>query len=178
MFEPLTMYRMPVLLVDLPPAKVMMYPPSKRDFIKICNFSGLDGDLSELCGQILEKYAVKPIKCPFVQMTAVAFLKSYIDSLKIYKEQNKDLYEVPNRPDFSVQGYVSHELDPVCVGEHLVYEYSGVDFIAQLDMSITEYWLIMADAVKTKILTRADGKGREELAKCYEAMHPRHSWSK
>lgn len=103
-------------------------------------------------------------------VTKKAFISSYIDAVEDYIKNNSDIFEIPHKDDF--------ESDSECLklpvptySERLVYEHTGLNFSEINELNYLEYRLLLAGAVKVRILRREDGKGTEYLNECYECMH-------
>lgn len=94
----------------------------------------------------------------------------YREKVEEYCEQLKDLYEVPSKVDFE------HDDKPIKLpittyGESIVKDHTGFNFDEIDKLSVLEYRMLLADAVKLRILRRSDGKGAEYLQECYNSMH-------
>lgn len=102
--------------------------------------------------------------------TAFVFLTAYKNAIDEYCEKNKDIFEVPEKVDFSEEKE-KLKLPVVTSAERLVYEHSGLNFAAINELDILDFKMLLADSVKISILSRMDGKGREYLNECYDCMH-------
>ncbi len=106
--------------------------------------------------------------------TAFVFLTAYKNAIDEYCERNKDIFEVPERVDFSEEKE-KLKLPVVTSAERLVHEHSGLNFAEIKELDILDFKMLLADSVKISILSRMDGKGREYLNECYDCMHQNSS---
>lgn len=101
---------------------------------------------------------------------AFVFFRNYIEAVEKYCEENMDIFKAPEHIDFD-EDREEIALPVISCPMHIIYEYSGLDFGRINELDILDYRLLLADGIKLKILSRADGRGREILRECYECMH-------
>ena len=104
---------------------------------------------------------------PLLSTTAQELCEQYLGQLDKYREDNMDFLTVPY--ELFPKENIKTKLSAILFADHLVYEYSGIDMERQQAMYITEYWLVLADAVKAKYSETETG--REHLEQCYHDMH-------
>jgi len=105
-------------------------------------------------------------------VTKKAFISSYIDAVEDYIKSNSDIFEIPRKDDFESESDSERLKLPVpTYSERLVYEHTGLNFAQINELNYLEYRMLLADAVKVRILRREDGKGVEYLNECYDCMH-------
>lgn len=104
-------------------------------------------------------------------MLTESISEAYIMAVEEYCEQHKDIFGIPEKPDFENDEGEELKLPVVTFGERLVYEHSGLDFFQINSLDILDYRMLLADSVKVKCLRREDGKGKEYLNECYDFMH-------
>lgn len=97
------------------------------------------------------------------------FLRAYRDAVESYCEENIDVFGLPEA--FGSQYGERCRLPVITYGERMVYEHSGLSFSEISELDVLDYRMLLADAVKYKVLNRQDGKGREYLNECYDFMH-------
>ncbi len=145
-----------------PEAEIIVKTPVKMDYEQMA----FSPDPVALAGYLAERYA--GIKVPFTFLTGTAFIAEYLASLKSYREKHIDIMKIPEKTDFT--GKSEKPPFPVITyAERLVREHSGLDFERQAELPVTEFWILLADAVKSRILERPDGI--EYLQQCYNDMH-------
>lgn len=145
-----------------PEAEIIVQTPSKKDYDRMI-FSPYP---AALAGYLAEMYA--GVKVPFTFLTGTAFIAEYLTVLKAYREKHIDIMKIPEKTDFT--GKSEKPPFPVITyAERLVREHSGLDFEKQADLPVTEFWILLADAVKSRIMERPDGI--EYLQQCYNDMH-------
>lgn len=145
-----------------PEAKIIVNTPIKKDYDRMI----FSPDPAALAGYLAEMYA--GVKVPFTFLTGTAFIAEYLAALKAYREKHIDIMKIPERTDFS--GKSEKPPFPVMTyAERLVREHSGLDFERQAELPVTEFWILLADAVKSRIMERPDGI--EYLQQCYNDMH-------
>ena len=151
--------------IEVPKVTVIVGTPTKRDYFKL-----IQEQIT--AAEYLEKYSVfKNDLPPFTESTSEKFIADVVTALKKYRQENMDLFEVPERMDFGNKK-PSDKIDfPIpTMADNAVYKYTGLNFLQQLDMlSIVEYWLVLADSVKARLSETE--KGREILHECYMDMH-------
>jgi hypothetical protein len=155
-----TNIKTPIIQIDmeLPRTTILMETPTKHDYYAI-----LQGDSS-----VLQKYALTEIP-PFTDTTLNAFIDKFVEWMNEYRKENMDFLAIPEKETFGKDQHEDTKLPIITHAENLVYEHSGLNFVQQLDLPITEYWLLLADAVKLRLLQRVDGI--EYLNECYNSMH-------
>ena len=153
-------FRTPKFTIEIPVPhiSITLDTPSKGDYYAL--LTGAD------MVQILSRYT----NAPMTPMIASIVSERYIGQIKRYREDNMDYLVVPSRTDFSaVPDDTPEKLPCLTAAEHLIYEHSGINFIEQNKLPVTEYWTLLADAVKMRILSREDGE--DYLEQCYKDMH-------
>ena len=148
--------------IIIPAAEIIMDTPTKSDYEKML----FPSDTVNFAGYLTETYA--GIIIPFTFLTASAFISDYLSELKKYRNKNKDIMKIPERINFGEQ----NEKLPfpiVTYSERLVKDHTGLDFEKQSVLPITEFWILLADAAKSRILERQDGM--DYLRQCYNDMH-------
>lgn len=143
--------------IPVPDITITLDTPSKGDFYALA--AGADA------AGILSKYT----DAPLTPMIAEMISEQYMSQLRKYRADNMDFLEVPAQTDFSAVGEHAEKLPCMTAAEHIVYEHTGLDFARQCELPVTEYWLLLADAVKMRILSREDGE--EYLEQCWHDMH-------
>ncbi|MBP3266725.1 MAG: hypothetical protein J6M07_00140 [Ruminococcus sp.] len=160
MILPLTM---PKFGIDiLPNFHIQLDMPTKSDYFLM----SVNSDKVSTAKYIIGKYG-NGAEIPFTPMTAAQFLIDFVKALDDLREQNMDVMKLPEREDFRAHERV--KLPCLTSGERLVYEHSGIDFERQSELLITEYWILLADAMKVRILAQPEGTGY--LNECYMSMH-------
>ena len=151
-------FALPKFKVEIPAPKtvITLDTPSKGDFYALL----CGGDAAE----ILRRYTDAPMTPVIARIAA----QRYIEQVRRYREDNMDIMEIPHTTDF---GAVPKEdkLPCLTLAEHMVYRYSGIDFTAQLELPVTDYWILLADAAKREIMKRSDRD--EYIEECYNDMH-------
>lgn len=158
-----------ILPFTIPKFKINILPnfttelstPTKSDYFRMVT----SVEKLSTARYIMGRYADTEI--PLTPMTAAKFIEDFVRALDELREQNMDVMKVPEQIDYETPKQLA--LPCLTSGERLVYEHSGIDFERQADMLITEYWILLADAMKMKILSRSDGF--DYLEQCYRDMH-------
>lgn len=156
-------FTIPKFTIDiLPNFRAEFSTPTKADYflMSVC------ADKLRTAEYIAGRYG-DGTQIPFTPMTAAKFLVDFVAALDDLRAQNMDVMKVPEKEDFTAHGEM--KLPCLTSGERLVYEHSGIDFERQSELLITDYWILLADAMKMKILSRSDGM--EYLDDCYRSMH-------
>lgn len=149
------------ILLSIPRCFVRMRTPTVRDYYGMI----ITNSRKETAEYLIGEYSEGNIP-PLSEVTGAAFLRNYIDALQEYREKNVDIMQIP-QTDFSEK-----KKDPfpiMTAGGSMVYAHSGIDIAAQQGLLITEYWIILADAVKARYSETE--KGREYLEQAYNDMH-------
>lgn len=151
------------IAIPLPRVAIIVKTPSKADYYRMVAST----DKKSMAEYMLRKYG-DGMTIPFTAVTAMAFISGFIKALDEYREHNMDVMKIPEQIDFMS---VDREIKMPCLtsGERLVYEHSGLDIIQQNELPVTEYWILLADAVKMRIMQRSDSE--EYLEQCYQDMH-------
>lgn len=151
-------FPLPKFRIEIPAPHTIMTldTPSKGDFYALMAGNSV--------WEIMSQYTNIPLT-PLIAETAS---KEYVKKLMKYREDNMDILEIPHVIDFGAVPK-KDKLPCLTLAEHMVYEYAGIDFRAQLDLPVTEYWAILADAAKFHIMRREDAD--EYLEQCYKDMH-------
>ena len=102
---------------------------------------------------------------------AVKLIKTYREAVEKYCEDNIDIFGLPK--SFGMDSGEECRLPVVTYAERLVYEHSGLPFDKISELDILDFRMLLADAVKYRVLNRSDGKGKEFLNECYDFMHRR-----
>lgn len=160
---------MPVPVFDVritvPETVLRMSAPSKADYFRMT----VPADPPALAGELAEKYGQAEAP-PFLQTSALLFIADYFKKINEYREKNMDIMKMPEQLNFGKENENKNIAFPVCsFSEKLVFEHSGINFIEQNELPITEYWILLADAAKIRILQGKDGA--EYLSQCYKDMH-------
>jgi hypothetical protein len=146
----------PKFNIELPAPQITITldTPSKGDFYALT--AGTDPV------KILSRYT----DAPLTGVTAAVLAIRYIEQLKAYREANMDFMEVPHTIDFGDTGTKTDKLPCITMAERMVYEHSGLTFLQQNELPVTEFWMLLADAVKFRLA------GNDEyLEQCYKDMH-------
>ena len=98
-------------------------------------------------------------------------MAAYREAVEKYCEDNIDIFGLPK--SFGMDSGEECRLPVITYGERLVYEHSGLSFDKIAELDILDFRMLLADAVKYRVLNRSDGKGREFLNECYDFMHRR-----
>ena len=151
------------IAIPLPHVTIIVKTPSKADYYRMVASTDKKG----MAEYMLRKYG-DGREIPFSAVTAMGLVNGFIKVLDEYREANMDVLRVPEHLDFMDTGKTP-KLPCITSGERLVYEHSGLDFIQQNELPVTEYWLLLADAVKMRIMQRSDSD--EYLEQCYQDMH-------
>ena len=151
------------IAIPLPHVAVIVKTPSKADYYRMVASTDKKG----MTEYMLRKYGDR-WDIPFTEVMATAFISSFVKDLDDYRSLNMDVMKIPEQIDFMS---VDREIKMPCLtsGERLVYEHSGLDFIQQNELPVTEYWILLADAIKMRIMQRSDSD--EYLEQCYQDMH-------
>lgn len=149
-----------VISTQVPKAEVAIGTPNKADYYKLISHSK--------CLGIIEKYALTELP-PLTETTSDIFVKIWLEKMSEYRQNNMDFMCVPEKTDFSYSKKDKDAFPVITIAEHVVYEHTGLNFADQLELPITEYWLLLADALKMKMSETE--KGREYLRECYNDMH-------
>lgn len=150
--------------IPIPRTVIILSAPTKQDYYRM-TMSDSKGLLAD---EIMEKYSAGGV-VPLTPDMKAGFIERYIEQIDTFRKVNMDYLEIPSKTDFSGKTAKTSKLTSLTYAEHAVYKYSGLDFIKQMDLSIIEYWLIMADCIKSELLKSDDGK--DYLDECYNDMH-------
>lgn len=165
--------------ISLPHTTVILSAPCKLDYERLTltmdtmkkaadenakEYYGMR--LAAMAAETAEKYGTGG-KIPLMPDMAEAFIGEYLRQIDEYREKNMDYLRIPGTDDFSVG--VPDKLPVMTSAENAVYTFSGIDFIRQAELSIIEYWMILADSIKAQILRTKDG--RETLNGYWHDMH-------
>lgn len=155
-----TSLKLPVFAIeiDTPKTTLLIRTPTKHDYYEI-----LQGNK-----EAVEPYLLTEMP-PFTESTFTAFIGEFARQMKQYRQDNMDYLAIPERETFGKDECEDIKLPIITSADHLVYKHTGLDFAAQLELPITEYWLLLADAIKQRMLQRTDGA--EYLNDCYNSMH-------
>lgn len=120
--------------------------------------------------------AIKRIGVTDIPDSAPAFiikrvLSNYKAFILKFCEDYLDIFEVPDKPDFDGEFAEKLKTTIFTFEQNYIHNHTGLNFLQIQQLNILEYKMLLADAVKLKILSRADGKGKEYLNECYNAMH-------
>ena len=150
-----------IIELEMPKTQIIVNTPTKRDYLRL--IQGLD-----TAEDFIRKYGLYTELPPLTESVSEKFVSDVIQALKDYREINIDYLMIPEKTNFS--GKKEDEIDfPILThADNIVYQHSGLTFIQQLELSITEYWLLLADAVKIRLSDTE--KGREYLHICYMDM--------
>lgn len=162
-------FEKPVFTLSCPPFGEVRAGVCKKityDRIEIFLNGGGAARVREIMREILPEFDFENVTVT----TAFVFLTAYKHAIDEYCEKNMDIFEVPEKVDFSEEKE-KLKLPVVTSAERLVYEHSGLNFAAINEMDILDFKMLLADSVKISILSRMDGKGREYLNECYDCMH-------
>lgn len=151
--------------MDIPKMAVIMGTPAVGDYYEM----KAPADATETACKMIERYGVGDIP-PLTETTAEEFLLRYTGALEEYRKTNLDVMMIPEKNSYDVGGH-DDEFHIITSLQHMVYDYSGIDFGEQLEMLVTEYWVLCADAVKYSL--QQTEKGREYLEDAYIDMHSR-----
>lgn len=99
------------------------------------------------------------------------FIRCYKRALLKFKDDNMDIMRIPEDIDDGDADKVICKLKVVTIFEKLVYDYSGVDYLRQADMLITDWWMLAADAVKYNIIHNKGEDGKRDLNSAWCVMH-------
>lgn len=151
-------FRTPTFTIELmaPRMPITLDTPSKGDFYMLMTEDGK--------ADTIRRYT----DVSMTDTIAAAAADALVAKLLEYRESNMDFLEIPHTIDFADTGERS-KLPCLTAAEHMVYEYSGLDFAAQCSLPVTEFWLILSDAVKFRIMGREDSK--DYFEQCYKDMH-------
>lgn len=151
--------------LDMPKTTLIISAPTKGDYLKMMYHAGDP----EIIREILNKYTLQEMP-PLILSTSEMLTNKLEKALQEYKTRNIDTMEIPDPPPFLENNKEKIKLPILSSAESLVYHHCGLDALQQLDLPITEYWILLADSVKQKILQqRSDGV--EYLNHCYNNMH-------
>ena len=151
-----------VVEIEIPKVHIIISPPTKGDYNLM-----IQGAFS--ANEYIEKYGTCDELPPLTESTADKFIDDVIEVLKKYRDKNIDVLGVPKKNDYSIGEDNKSEFPILTHADNLVYIHSGLNFVQQRDISIIEYWLLLADAVKLRLSETE--KGREYLQDCYVDMH-------
>ena len=148
--------------IIIPAAEIIIGTPIKSDYEKMLFAS----EPVNLAGYLTQTYA--GINLPFTFLTAVSFISEYLSALKKYRDKHPDTMKIPEKTDFT--GNKEKLPFPIITySERMVKDHTGLDFEKQNALPITEFWILLADAAKSRILERPDGI--DYLRECYCDMH-------
>lgn len=162
-------FKKPVFTLSCPPfgeVRARVCSKGVYDKIQYLLTTG-SGDISEIMGEIPVENL--PGNICLTYTTCFEFLTNYRNAVEKYCEENIDIFGIPKKEEFETEEPV--RLPLVTVSERLVYEHTGINFREIDELDILDYRLLLADAMKWRILQRQDGKGREYLNECYDCMH-------
>ena len=151
-----------IVELEVPKTHIIIKAPTKEDYNMM-----IQGMFT--AAEYLEKYGVCDELPPLAESTAEKLTEDIIKALKDYRDRNIDVLGVPKKNDYSTGNEDKNEFPILTHADNLVYEHSGINFIDQKELSIIEYWLLLADAIKIKLSTTETG--REYLRDCYTDMH-------
>lgn len=158
-----TSFKMPSFLLPLPPlGYIRAEVCSKGTFEQLKIGVNSEKIFSEIAADVPSEL--------INDVTKKAFISSYIDAVEDYIKSNSDIFEIPHKDDFESNSECL-KLPVPTYSERLVYEHTGLNFAEINELNYLEYRLLLADAIKVRILRREDGKGTEYLNECYECMH-------
>lgn len=152
-----------IINVSSPRAAVIMRTPVLRDWYGLA----FTENKAEYARYLTEKYG-DGSEIPFTETTAAEFIENYTAALKDYRKANADVMMIPQKRDYSLSNEDENGFPNITEAQNYVYRYSGLDFERQQDMIVTEYWTVLADAVKAEY-SRTE-KGREYLEDAYIDM--------
>lgn len=152
-----------VIQMAAPAAKLIVRSPTVTDFFRCVSAD----EPAKLAKEILYYYGGDEARYPFTEVTGADFLRSYTQALIQYKEDNMDIMKVPAVISFGAEKKPPFPI--VSSGRDLIYHYSGINFREQCELDITEFWMLLADAVKSEC--EKTEKGREYLENAYNDMH-------
>lgn len=150
-----------LIQIEAPKTNIIIGVPSKGDYLLM-----LQGQFS--ASEYIEKYGICKEIPPLTESMAEKIIEDIRKLLKEYRDKNKDYLEVPQKADYRIS-QEDNEFPILTHADNLVYRHSGLTFREQLDLPITEYWLLLADAVKIRLSETESG--REYLNDCYTDMH-------
>lgn len=161
----------PEFIIPCPPlgaARVRVCCKKTWDIITvICKGCGSPLQIKEAVNEIAPE-----INAELLGITCgMAFLKQYRDTLEEYMSRNKDYFGFPEKLDFEAMNEEKCRLPVMTYAENLVHQHTGLNFIEIQELDILDYRMLFADAVKLRILSRPDGKGKQYLNDCYDYMH-------
>lgn len=151
-----------IIEITVPKVQILIGAPTKRDYMKM-----ITGNTT--AEEMIKKYGIYAEMLPMTESTGEKFIDDYITALKEYREKNADLLAVPEKVNFSGKSEYDIDFPILTHADNMVYQHSGLTIMQQTDISIVEYWLLLADAVKIKLCSTE--KGREYLHDCYMDMH-------
>ena len=164
-------FKKPVFMLPCPPVgAVMGRICSKRtyDRIMLAAGGGLDREaLSAILSEIAPDADIRAIGIT----GTMKLMAAYREAVEKYCEDNIGIFGLPKA--FGMDGGEECRLPVITYGERLVYEHSGLSFDKIAELDILDFRMLLADAVKYRVLNRSDGKGREFLNECYDFMHRR-----
>lgn len=156
-------FRTPVFSVriPIPNTVITLRTPSKADYYGMLMCS----DKLTAAELIIKKYS--DVHVPMTNVSAAVLISEYTEALQKYRTDNMDVMCVPKKEDY---GAGTQNRFPVITGdESVVYEHCGLTIAQQNELPVTEYWVLLADAVKMRAMkTKA---GTEYLEECYNDMH-------
>lgn len=152
-----------LVMISVPHTGIVMDVPTVGDHRRML----ITGDPPGTAREMIKKYG-DGREVPLTEVTAAEFLQNYAAALKEYREANTDIMMVPHKRDYSLDDE-KKDFPVITDGEHMVYRYSGLDIARQQELLITEYWVLLADAVKNEY--RKTKAGREYLDDAYIDMH-------
>ncbi|MCM1525561.1 MAG: hypothetical protein NC120_14035 [Ruminococcus sp.] len=160
-------FEKPVFKISVPPLGVKSVPICSKgiwDRLLMSAVSDSEKDIrksAEALSDFPENVPVSLLK---------KFICDYRESVEAYCEMNKDIFMIPEKPDFENDDE-KIRLPVITFCENIVAEYTGFDFDRINELDILDYRMLLADACKLKILRRADGEGKKYLNECYDYMH-------
>lgn len=161
-------FEKPVFKIDVPPLGVKSVPICSKgiwDQLVLSAESDSERDIrrsAEALSDFPDHVPVSVLK---------KFICNYKEIVEKYCDIYKDIFMIPEKPDFESDDNEKIRLPVITFGESVVAEYTGFDFDRINELDILDYRMLLADACKLKILRRADGEGKKYLNECYDYMH-------
>lgn len=164
-------FNKPVFMLPCPPIGVVRGRIcSKRIYDKVT--LAVSGNVDKKTLYVILGNIAPDAKLSVIGITgAVKLIKAYREAVEKYCEDNIDIFGLPK--SFGMDSGEECRLPVVTYAERLVYEHSGLSFDKISDLDILDFRMLLADAVKYRVLNRSDGKGKEFLNECYDFMHRR-----
>lgn len=163
-------FKKPVFMLPCPPlGAVGAHICRKITFDRIIILSGEAVGSAEDMKEVISEIAPEANFSAMGITGASLFIKKYREAVEKYCEDNIDIFGLPQT--FCMDCGEKCKLPVITYGERLVHEHSGLSFSEIAELDVLDYRMLLADAVKFKVLNRADGKGKEFLNECYDFMH-------